>query len=213
LIKNVLNFVWKRAFLGAISLILGLFLFILGSWVWNVLAGIDYRFFDSPVLNGLIKIAVVFTLVFFVGLLVSWRWSRSLILFFLSKIPGLRTLSHSFLNHEFVERFKKGQLLEAMFEDVNGRWGFGIVTNEFKAPENPKDWKSYRENPDPWEGELIDWCTVLGPPTAPLAITAQMWRIPKNSLVFTGSTAKDTTITVASLGFIFALAPFRREEK
>ncbi len=210
---SVLRFIWKRVFLGLVSLILILFLFLVGSWIWSALKIIEYQFVESPWLNGLIKIGLMLGFAFFLGLLVSWRWSRSLIMSILSKIPGVRTIAYAFFNHTFIERLKQGGLPEAMFEDVCGRWGFGIVTNEFKAPESPRDWKRYRKNPNAWTETLIDWCIVLGPPTAPLALTAQMWHIPKNRLVFVGFTAKDTTITVASFGFIFSLIRFIEEEK
>lgn len=176
-----------------------LFLLLILNWLWSIFATI--KIVNYPILNFLLISVGILAFSYVVGLLTKWGWSRVLILFLVSKIPIIGSWAQALLNREFMEKLREQGLLEVMFPDVGDRWGFGIATKEILRPVHPRDWAEYVKNPSAWTLPLIEWCVVLGPPTAPVAPTAPMWYCKKSQLVYNGSTAKDTLLTAASFGF------------
>jgi hypothetical protein len=133
---------------------------------------------------------------FLAGLLVSWKTFREVILKICSKIPVLSVAANFFLNKEYVERMTDGGFPEVIFKHTEESWAFGTVTNDsLRVPENMTD------------GPITDWVVILGPPTAPVSVTAQIYLRKKSSVVYTGRYIKDTAITTASLGLKFPLDP------
>ncbi len=189
---------WSRYRTGILSSVVPLVLIFLAvklfGVLWDAAAALNRETFGSAFghwawLAGLLLVP------FLVGLLVAWKTFREVMLKIFSKVPVLSVLANFFLNKEYVERVTDGGFPEVVFRHTEDSWSFGTVTNELRLPEKMS------------EGELTDWVVILGPPTTPVSVTAQMYLRKKTTVVYTGRYIKDTAITTASLGMKFAIDP------
>ncbi len=202
-----MKILWGKLKLGFIALIPILVIVAVLFSVVNWVTSIGYGFVENRNINITINFVILFLgLPFMCGCLLSMRWFRNLGLNLLGKLPLVGPLFGFILNHDYVERIQSGELKEVFFKHAGDAYAIGGVVNEFEWPESgdPKT-----------GGPLVKWCVVLGPPTAPLAITAHVLMVKKSNLVFTGRSYKDTILTTASFGFNFDIKreteKYRRE--
>lgn len=177
---------WKTGFITVIPMLV---IVILLASILNWTANIGAVFTDSKTMIWLITAGVLLFPPLICGWLINYQWMRKFGLELLGKLPVVGPLFSFFLNHDYIERIKSGNLQEAMFKYAGDTWSFGGVVSKFQAP-------IYGNH-----GHLVTWCMVLGPPTAPLAPTAPVLLVRESDLVYTGRTYKDTILTVASFGF------------
>lgn len=191
---------WSRYKAGLLSIVLPAVVLFIGIQIfgglWNVASWLNEKFVGSGIGQWSFFLGIL-NAPFLVGWLLSWRTFRELVLKSFSKIPLLSIAVNFFLNKDYVDRMMDGGLPEVIFQHTEYSWSFGTVTNEKMLPVD-------LDNP---ESPLIPWVVILGPPTAPISVTAQMYLRPKRTVTFTGRVIKDTAITTASLGFKFDLDP------
>lgn len=194
---------WSRYRTGILSSIVPIVLIFLGVKLFGVLKdaalALNQKTFGTS-WGGWMWLATLFVVPFFLGLLVSWKAFREIILKLFSRIPVLSVIANFFLNKDYVERVTNGGFPEVLFRHTEDSWSFGTVTNEMWLPENMTS------------GPLAEWVVIVGPPTTPVSITAQMYLRKKSTVVYTGRHIKDTAITVASLGLKFDIDPGKFSE-
>jgi len=184
-VKKILS-VWKTGFITVVPVLV---IIIIMASILNWASNIGAVFTDSKTMIWLITAAALLGVPIIFGWLLSCKWVRTFGLEILGKLPVVGSLFSFFLNHDYIERIKSGDLQEVMFKYAGSTWTIGGVVNKFTAP-------IYGHH-----GHLVTWCVVLGPPTAPLAPTAPVLLVKEADLIYTGRTYKDTLLTVASFGF------------
>lgn len=180
---------WSAWRTGILSLIPLLVIAGFIYWLLNWLYGLTGNLFESIVLVWLINAAILIFVPLIFGWLIGRRWFRTMGQFFLGKLPLVGPVFKFLFNHDYVERIQSGNLKEVLFKYAGDSWAMGGLVTVLKLPDTLRG------------GVLVDWGLVLGPPTTPLAPTAQLLWVKKSDLIFTGRSYQDTIYTVASFGF------------
>ena len=169
---------------------------LLASWFLSLISQININLVEQPALNLLIKfLIVVIGLPLLVGILTNIRWLRKFVVRFFSLIPNknIQMLAKFFLNEEFIERISQEDLWnrpEVMFWKGGDSWTFRFLANKKLLPANPLDPKS----------PLVVWCIIGADIAPPLPTSVRLQQVPESRVVYTGRTAKDLALSIASFG-------------
>lgn len=180
---------WSLYKIGFLSLVPLLVLIVICLSFFGLLWGWSGEF-SNWVSGGLIWrflfMAILLATPFLMGLIVSWKKFRELILKIFSRVPVVSLFVDLFFNSVNVEKANEGGFLrEVMFKTDEHTAFFGTVTNEFLAPSGLTS------------GPLVDWLVIIVP-TTPISVTGPVVLRKKSSVVYTGRLIKDTSISVAS---------------
>lgn len=157
--------------------------------LWGAAGTINSRTFSTD-LGQMAWLLILLSLPFWMGLLLAWRWFREFLLKITSKIPVVSTVANFLFNKDDAERIDKDDFPEVFFRHTDNSWTIGTVTRELQLHENPDDQNS----------QIVPWLVIIGPPTAPVSLTAQIFLRRKTEVWYTGNYFKDTVLSVASFG-------------
>ncbi|MEK7192384.1 MAG: hypothetical protein AAB646_02635 [Patescibacteria group bacterium] len=187
--------IWRTGILTTVPVLVIIGLVV---WLFNWLSGFTAGLTESRYLNLTIDLAIVILLPLIFGWLIGLRWFRILGQAILGKLPLVGPVFSFLFNHDYVKRIQNGDLQEVVFPYAGSTWGIGGLVNTVKMRQDVSG------------GPLVEWCVILGPPTTPLAPTAQLLLVRKSDVVFTGRSYRETILTVASFGFNFEINNSRK---
>ncbi len=175
--------VWQTGFVVLVPFIIAISLLF---WFWDMLVGLGSRneFIEKHFYETL-GVLLASPLVF--GWLISKRQVRDFVLMLCKHIPIVSKLTGSFLNHDFIERMKRGDfnhMPAVKFKVTDTISVTGIVMASYEGPS------------DSINGPIVKWLVVIIP-TAPLAVTGPPVEIHESSAVYVG-TGMDVMIQTAS---------------
>lgn len=175
-------------FRTGLSVLVPIFIFVgFLLWLWNTLVAISRG--HIWIALGILPVGILV-----VGWLVSQRWFRGSILKFCEDIPVISIIANFLLNDAFIDQVKSGNLLkEVEWEISKDVCAPGIVMGHEKRPR-------YWKRPEGPNNPIVNWVRVIDP-TTPFAATGFPRWIPESEVVYTGYTAADTLLGVASFLF------------
>lgn len=179
---------WQLIKRGAIFWIVVGILLALVFWVLGFLnTVIDYQFVADSRLNALVKIGIVMGVIIFTGVVFSLRWLKAWLLSIQN--PVVLTLALLFFRDDVEAADNEDEWKEVIFPH-DGHMALGVVTGKLDLPDDPYDPNSPN----------IKWCSLLGPPTPPIALTTQLKLVRERDVIYTGRTVISTSLTTATFG-------------